>query len=562
MQSSLKNTGDLIVESLYNAGVRIVFGIPGAKIDSIFNALLDHPKIRLIVCRHEQNAAFMAAVVGRLTGRPGVCIATSGPGASNLTTGLATATTEGDPVVAIVGIVPRVQSNKHTHQSLSIPNLLSSVCKSVLDIDVEDQVSEVVLRSFRTASQFPQGSTVFAIPMDVAKGVTAVPAFDCKAFIAPKYGPAPGASLATANQLIAAAKLPVLFLGMRAGIPDVVTATRGFLHRYPIPVVETFQAAGAVPKSLAHLFCGRVGLFRNQPGDKLLAKADVIVCVGYDAYEYDANLWNSHTSQATLIHIDYHEADYGVDYAPEVELIGSIEANLDLLASATKNPPPPEISSLCRSFQDELDSWKETAKSKSQPGGPVHPLHFISVMQDLVPAETLVTVDIGTVGIWMMRYFYAYNARHLLSSNGQQTLGVGLPWAIGASLIQDPPCSKKVVSLSGDGGFMFSSQELSTAVLQGCNITHFIWNDGHYNMVEFQEELKYGRSSGIALGGVNFVKFAEAFDAKGFRVECAEDLESIMKEALAYKGVSIVDVKIDYSHNLELARHIIPENYS
>ena len=560
--ASTKLTSHVIVESLYNAGVRIVFGIPGAKVDSIFNTLLDHPEIKLIVCRHEQNAAFMAAVVGRLTGRPGVCIATSGPGASNLTTGLATATTEGDPVLAIVGIVPRAQSHRHTHQSLSIPNLLSSVCKSVMNLDVEDQVPEVVLRSFRTASQFPQGATCFAIPMDVAQGKTNIPPFNTKAFSSPKYGTAPETGLDAASKLIENAKLPVLFLGMRAGSPDVVEAVRGFLKRCPIPVVETFQAAGAISKDLVHLFSGRVGLFRNQPGDKLLAKADVIICVGYDAYEYDANLWNSHTSEATLIHVDYHEADYGINYSPEVELLGSIESNLDRLVPATpKDFPQHQTSTVCTALREELNAWKATAKSQSQPGGLVHPLHFIATLQESISEDTLVTVDIGTVYIWMMRYFHAYQPRRLLSSNGQQTLGVGLPWAIGASLIQNPPCSQKVVSLSGDGGFMFSSQELSTAVIQKCNITHFIWNDGHYNMVEFQEEMKYGRSSGIALGGVDFVKFAEAFGAKGFRVEKAEDLEKAMHQALAYTGVSIVDIKIDYSHNLELAQNVIPENF-
>ena len=557
--ASTQQSSHVIVESLYNAGVRIVFGIPGAKVDSIFNTLLDHPEIHLVVCRHEQNAAFMAAVVGRLTGRPGVCIATSGPGASNLTTGLATATTEGDPVLAIVGIVPRAQSHRHTHQSLSIPNLLSSVCKSVLTVDVEDQVSEVVLRSIRTASQFPQGATCFAIPMDVAQASTKIPAFDTKGFKGPKYGTAPVSSLEAAGKLIERARLPVLFLGMRAGSPDVVAAVRAFLKRCPIPVVETFQAAGAISKDLVHLFAGRVGLFRNQPGDKLLAKADLIICVGYDAYEYDANLWNSHTSETTLIHLDYHEADYGINYSPEVELLGSIESNINGLVPTAKNDfPHPDISAACEELRGELNAWKATARSQSKPGGLVHPLHFISQLQESLSEDTLVTVDIGTVYIWMMRYFYAYQPRRLLSSNGQQTLGVGLPWAIGASLIQVPPCSQKVVSLSGDGGFMFSSQELSTAVLQRCNITHFIWNDGHYNMVEFQEQMKYGRSSGIALGGVDFVKFADAFGARGFRVERAEDLEVIMAEALAYTGVSIVDIMIDYSHNLELAQHVIP----
>ncbi|KAL1967438.1 hypothetical protein VTN77DRAFT_3223 [Rasamsonia byssochlamydoides] len=161
----------------------------------------------------------------------------------------------------------------------------------------------------------------------------------------------------------------------------------------------------------------------------------------------------------------------------------------------------------------------------------------------------------------MMRYFYTYRPHHLLCSNGQQTLGVGLPWAIAANLVQEPPCSRKVVSISGDGGFMFTSQELATAVQQGCNITHFIWNDSAYNMVEFQEEAKYGRSSGIRLGGVDFVKFADAFGAKGFRVSNAAELESVMETALAVEGVAIVDVQIDYSRSIELISHIIPKDF-
>ena len=161
----------------------------------------------------------------------------------------------------------------------------------------------------------------------------------------------------------------------------------------------------------------------------------------------------------------------------------------------------------------------------------------------------------------MMRYFYTYLPHHLLCSNGQQTLGVGLPWAIAANLVQDPPCSRKVVSISGDGGFMFTSQELSTAVQKGCKITHFIWNDSAYNMVEFQEEAKYGRSSGISLGGVDFVKFAEAFGATGFRVTDASDLEAVMKTALLTDGVSIVDVRIDYSHSIDLMKNVIPNDF-
>ncbi|KAI9844777.1 MAG: hypothetical protein M1837_005310 [Sclerophora amabilis] len=555
------NVADIVVESLWNAGVRLVFGVPGAKIDAIFDRLLDHPEIRMIVCRHEQNAAFMAAAVGRLTGRPGVCIATSGPGATNLATGLATATSEGDPVVAIIGSVPRLQSLKKTHQALKALDVLAPVSKKAVGVNVEDQVAEVFLDVFRTAAVYPQGSTVVSLPMDLNKLYSRIPAFSPRAFVAPLYGLASDAGLQQACRLIEGAKLPVLFLGMRSADPSTVHSIRAFLRRHPMPVVETFQAAGAISKDLLHLFYGRVGLFRNQPGDKLLAKSDLVLTVGYDSYEYDANQWNV-SGKLDIIHIDYKECDYGFYYEPKVELLGSIEDNIDRLSAQVKHTPSPEDSETCRVLAREFHALRSLSASVSRNSGLVHPLHFISALQEQVSEETRVISDIGTVYIWLMRHFFSYQPRHFLSSNGQQTLGVGLPWAIAASLIQEPPCSQKVVSLSGDGGFMFSSQELSTAVQQGCNITHFIWNDGKYNMVEFQEELKYGRSAGVDLGGVDFVKFAESFDAKGLRVTDSADLEKTMREALVHEGVTIVDVQIDYSHNHDLAGEIIPEEYN
>ncbi|KAK9238921.1 thiamine diphosphate-binding protein [Lipomyces kononenkoae] len=556
--STPQSCAAIVVESLYNAGVRLVFGIPGAKVDAIFNVLVDHPDIKLVVCRHEQNAAFMAAAVGRITGCPGVCIATSGPGASNLTTGLATATTEGDPVVAIIGAVSRLQSTKRTHQSMRALEVLSPISKKAIGVNVEDQVAEVMLDAFRVARSYPRGASVMSLPLDIANGRSKIDAFPSETFDLPELGPSPLYCIESVSRLIEQAKLPVLFLGMRSTAPQVVSAIRSFLRHHPMPVVETFQAAGAVPEELVNLFYGRVGLFRNQPGDKLLAKSDLILAVGYDPTEYDANLWNVQ-GKLRIVHIDYQRCDFERHYWPVAELVGSILLNITGLEANTRRLAYDTQSEICRSLYDEFHSWKTTGIP--QGNDLVHPLHFISCLQQLVSSKTTVTCDVGTVYIYMMRYFFAYEPGKFLTSNGQQTLGVGLPFAIAASLVQDPPCSQKVISLSGDGGFMFSSQELSTAVQQKCNITHFIWNDGHYNMVEFQEELKYGRSSGIALGGVDFVKFAEAFNAKGFRIRSDDQLETVMKEALAYDGVSVVDVCIDYSHAQDLASHVVPEEY-
>lgn len=550
----------IIVESLNNAGVKVVFGIPGAKVDAVFDTLSDHPEIKLVVCRHEQNAAFMAAAVGRITGTPGVCIATSGPGAGNLTTGLVTATTEGDPVVAIIGSVPRLLSTKHTHQSMKALDILRPTAKSATNIDVEDQAAEVVLAAFRTANGNPRGSAVVSLPMDVAAGKSKITAFPGSAFMPPLYGASPTADIAKVAQMIDNAKLPVFFLGQRASSAVVVGAVRQFLRRHPIAVVETFQAAGAVPEDLADtVFFGRVGLFRNQTGDRLLANSDLIICLGYDPTEYDASAWNPHAN-LNIVHVDYTSCDYGAYYHPDIELLGSVRQNILALGDAVQNVTDPAKDAFCKGLTQELRSWSKEITNFKSSNGLVHPLQFIAALQKRVSKDTTVCVDVGTVYIYMMRYFFAYEPRKLLCSNGQQTLGVGLPWAIAASLVQEPPCSQKVISISGDGGFMFSSQELSTAVLQGCNITHFIWNDEAYNMVEFQEEMKYNRSSGIKLGGIDFAKYAEAFGGKGFRINSSSEIETVMEQALAHKGVSLVDVRIDYSKVKDLAAGLIQDS--
>ncbi|KAJ5032915.1 uncharacterized protein L3040_009504 [Drepanopeziza brunnea f. sp. 'multigermtubi'] len=556
----------IVVESLINAGVKLVFGIPGAKIDALFNELLDHPEIKLIICRHEQNAAFIAAAIGRLTGSPGVCIATSGPGGTNLVTALATANTEGDPVVALVGSVPRNMSAAKTHQSMNVMAVIAPIAKKTQSVDHQDQVADITIDAFRTAASYPQGVSAIALPLDIMSTVPSkFLAFPQKAFTPPMYGAAPQPLVSALARMINRAKLPVLLLGMRSSDPATVGTIQALLQRHPLPVLETFQAAGCVSRDLKHLFFGRLGLFRNQPGDKLLARADLVVTVGYDPTEYDPFSWNV-DGDMRVVHVDVKGCDYTHHYQPEIELIGGIGATIEALTSQLTETKELACKDICDEISAELHKWENTdLRAAGKDLKLVHPLHFISTLQSLVKDTTVVCCDVGTVYIYMSRYFFCYLPRHFLVSNGQQTLGVALPWAIAASLIQsptDPSARQKVISLSGDGGFMFTSQELATAVQQQCDITHFIWNDGTYNMVAFQEEAKYGRTSGIDLGGVDFALFAESFGAKGFRVESAQDLERVAREALAYRGVSVVDIPIDYSHVSELMGNIIRKEFN
>ncbi|MDZ5760138.1 acetolactate synthase AlsS [Carnobacterium maltaromaticum] len=553
MKSEKKYGADAVVESLENLEVEYVFGIPGAKIDRVFDRLVDGgPK--LIVARHEQNAAFMAAGIGRITGKPGVVIATSGPGASNLATGLATATAEGDPVLAIGGQVKRADLLKLTHQSMDNAALFEPITKYSAEIQEPENISEVLANAYRAAEGAKQGASFVSIPQDVIdspiKNKVIAP------LQIPKLGPASPVEITLLSQRIKAAKLPVFLLGMRASSPKITEAIRNIVRVSDIPVVETFQGAGIISRELEKSFFGRVGLFRNQPGDMLLKRSDLVITIGYDPIEYEARNWNAE-SDADIIVIDSTPAEIDQYFQPEKELVGDIAQTLDFLLPYLKGYKLDDDSTLY------LNSLQEKLAQRDIP--PVdenalytHPLAVISTLQKLVTDEMTVTVDIGSHYIWMARHFRSYEPRHLLFSNGMQTLGVALPWAIAAALVRP---TTQIISVSGDGGFLFSAQELETAVRRKLNIVHLIWNDGRYNMVEFQEEMKYGRSSGVDFGPVDFVKYADAFGAKGLRVTKPSELEKVLKEAFATKGPVIVDIPIDYKDNQALGKTILPDQF-
>ncbi|HEO3447190.1 TPA: acetolactate synthase AlsS [Streptococcus agalactiae] len=549
---------DLIVDSLINHDVKYVFGIPGAKIDRVFDTLEDKGP-ELIVARHEQNATFMAQAVGRITGEPGVVIATSGPGISNLATGLVTATDEGDAVLAIGGQVKRGDLLKRAHQSMNNVAMLEPITKYSAEVHDPNTLSETVANAYRLAKSGKPGASFISIPQDVTDSPVSVKAI--KPLSAPKLGSASVLDINYLAQAINNAVLPVLLLGNGASSEGVTAAVRRLLDAVKLPVVETFQGAGIVSRELEdETFFGRVGLFRNQPGDMLLKRADLVIAIGYDPIEYEARNWNAEIS-ARIIVIDVEQAEIDTYFQPERELIGDMAHTLDLLLPAIKGYELPEGSKeYLKGLRNNIENVSDVKFDRDSAHGPVHPLDLIDVLQENTTDDMTVTVDVGSHYIWMARYFKSYEARHLLFSNGMQTLGVALPWAISAALLRP---NTKVISVSGDGGFLFSAQELETAVRLHLPIVHIIWNDGKYNMVEFQEEMKYGRSSGVDFGPVDFVKYAESFGAKGYRVDSKDSFEETLKQALidAENGPVLIDVPIDYKDNVTLGETILPDEF-
>ncbi|HGF7699269.1 TPA: acetolactate synthase AlsS [Enterococcus faecium] len=553
MAEKMKQGSKSVVESLINHHVDYVFGIPGAKIDGVFNELEDQGP-ELIVTRHEQNAAFMAQAIGRITGEPGVVIATSGPGASNLATSLVTATAEGDPVLAIAGQVKRSDLLKLTHQSMDNAALFQPITKYSAEIQDPETISEVIANAYRMAKSSKKGASFISIPQDVVDAP--VEGNIIKPLSDPKLGSASADDIRYLAERIREAKLPVLLVGMRGSSEKETLAIRQLVEKTALPVVETFQAAGVISRELEAHFFGRVGLFRNQPGDMLLKRSDLVIAIGYDPIEYEARNWNAE-KDARIIVIDEAPAEIDPFMQPERELIGDISATLDLLTGSLE---PQQVSEDAKEYLASLQAKlteRDIVQSKGE-AGILHPLEVINTLQSKVTDDMTVTVDVGSHYIWMARHFRSYEPRHLLFSNGMQTLGVALPWAISAALVRP---NTQIVSVSGDGGFLFSAQDLETAVRKKLNIVHLIWNDGRYNMVEFQEKMKYQRASGVDFGPVDFVKYAEAFGAKGIRATSVEELEKALEEGFATEGPVIIDIPIDYRDNEKLGETILPDQF-
>ncbi len=373
----------------------------------------------------------------------------------------------------------------------------------------------------------------------------------------PVYGPAPSFEIDELVDKLKAAKLPVLLLGMRASSEENTNAIRTLLSKNEIPVVETFQGSGIISRELEHTFYGRIGLFRNQPGDELLKQSDLIITIGYDPIEYDPFIWNEENDK-NVVHIDEVQSDIDNHYAPVTELIGNTPLTIQRINEklnegdiVIEEEETAFLNMIRQQLEDKMDLPENYLENDR-----VNPKHLIKTIRDLIDDDVTVTVDVGSLYIYMARYFRSYAPRHLLFSNGMQTLGVALPWAIAAALVRP---GKKVISMAGDGGFLFSGQELETAVRLKAPIVQLIWNDGSYDMVKFQQVSKYGKEAAVDLGPVDFVKYAESMGAKGYRVTSPHELEAVLQQAMQEEGPVIVDIPVDYSNNGKLMAQLLPD---
>ncbi len=533
---------DLIVQCLENEGVRYVFGLPGEEILDILDSLADS-RVTFIPTRHEQGAAFMADAYGRLTGTAGVCLSTLGPGATNLATGIADANLDRAPLVAITGQAARDRIHKESHQHVDIIEHLRPLTKWNTRLETATVIPEVIRKAFKLAESEKPGACHVEVPEDVAEeAVEGTPLSTERARRPSPDRPA----LQAAVRLIEEASHPLIFAGNGVIRGHASRELRELARTHGIPVVHTFMAKGSMPSD-DDLCLLSAGLQARDYVSCGFDKADLIIAVGYDPVEYAPKFWNPDRKKP-IIHIDFTPAEVDSFYQPVVEVVADVREALELLndmVRGEKDPSP--YLELRRLILEDLEEGADDQTF------PLKPQHILRELRTRMGREDILISDVGTHKLWIARTFPAYEPNTVLISNGLAAMGFALPAAIAAKLVHP---ERKVVAVSGDGGFLMNSQELETARRLGLAVVNVIFRDGGYNLIQWKQQTRLGRETGVTFGNPDFVALAEAFGAKGYPVESPRELGPALTQALAEPGPSIVDVPVDYGENAKLTERL------
>jgi len=519
-----------------------MFGIPGEENIDVLDVLLDSP-IQFISTRHEQGAAFMADVHGRLTGQAGVCLATLGPGATNLVTGVADANMDAAPLVAIAGQGATTRRHKESHQFLDLVNLFDPITKYAIEVVEAETIPEIVRKAFKQAQTEKPGACFISLPENVA-GEETEPQPPLRVQWPTPPEP-PREKVAQAAEIISQAKFPVILAGngvVRGGASDELVR---FADSLNIPVATTFMAKGAIPFS-HRCSLGPVGLQAKDYVACGFDRADVIICVGYDMVEYPPELWHPDADRQ-IIHIDPRPAEVDKHYIVAAGVIGQIGDSLDLIREQCRGQDEFKAATLHQMIVDEFSAYCEDAAF------PLKPQKIIWDLRQALAARDIVICDVGAHKMWMARMYQTEAPNTCIISNGFASMGIALPGAIAAKLAFP---ERAAVAVVGDAGFLMNCQELETAMRLGLSLVVLVWNDNGYGLIEWHQLKHFGRKSHVDFGNPDLVKFAESFGAKGYRVESAADLAPTLRQALADDTVVVIDCPVDYSENMKLTEKL------
>ncbi len=530
---------ELFVRCLEHEGVDYIFGVPGEENIDVMDALIDS-SIEFVTTRHEQGAAFMADVYGRLTGRAGVCLSTLGPGATNLVTGVADANMDRAPIVAIAGQGATTRMHKESHQILDLVNLFEPISKYSTQIREPEIIPEVVRKAFKTAETEKPGCSFLDFPENIAGAEVKGPAAPLKVQ-SPTPPTAPDDKCRQVAEMISAAVAPVIMVGNGVIRGRASAILVDFAEKLNVPVATTFMAKGAIPFSHP-LSLGAIGLQAHDYVAFGFDKADLVISVGVDMVEYHPRLWNPDRDKK-IIHIDESPAEVDAHYILEAGVIGEIGESLARIAAKARRRADAPLHKLHDVIQSEIGEFQDDTAF------PLKPQKIIWDLRAALDPQDIVISDVGAHKMWMARMYQAEAPNTCIISNGFASMGIALPGAIAAKLAHP---ERKAVAVTGDAGFMMNNQELETALRLGLDFVVLIFTDGKYGLIEWHQHRHFGRATGIDFTNPDFIKFAESFGAKGYRVTRTEDLLPTLRAALGDGTVSLIDCPVDYAENMKL----------
>jgi len=530
------NTAELLVRCLENEGVRYVFGLPGEENLHVLEAL-KNSSIQFITTRHEQGAAFMADVYGRLTGKAGVCLSTLGPGATNLMTGVADANLDGAPLVAITGQVGTDQMHIESHQYLDLVAMFAPVTKWSTQIVRPSNTPEIVRKAFKLSQSEKPGAVHIDLPENIA-AMSAVGSPLNKDRLEKTY--AAFQSITEAAAAISQAANPLIMVGNGAIRANASEALTEFAAQLNIPVANTFMGKGVIPYTHP-LALWSVGLQLRDYINCGFDNTDLVIAIGYDLIEYSPKRWNPE-GKIPIIHIGATPAEIDSSYIPSVEVVGDISDSLNeiLKRAERKDKSDPYALELRADIRADYEQYA------NDDGFPVKPQKLLYDLRQVMGPEDIVISDVGAHKMWIARHYHCDRPNTCLISNGFAAMGIAIPGALAAKLVYP---ERKVVAATGDGGFMMNCQELETALRVGTPFVTLIFNDGGYGLIEWKQQNQFGEASFVHFGNPDFVKLAESMGLKGYRVESTTDFIPTLKTALAQDVPTVIDCPVDYREN-------------
>jgi acetolactate synthase-1/2/3 large subunit len=533
----MAKASDLFIECLEAEGVEYIFGVPGEENLDFLDSLSRSTQIRLILTRHEQGAGFMAATYGRHTGKAGVCLATLGPGATNFVTAAAYAQLGGMPMMMITGQKPIKKSKQGRFQILDVVAMMGPITKYTHQMQSSDNIPSRVREAFRLAEEEKPGAVHIELPEDIADEQT-----DSRPLVRSKTRRpnADGKSIQAAIAMLQAAKAPVLVIGAGANRTMTSKMLHEFIDKTGIPFLTTQLGKGVITERHPK-FLGCAALSAGDFVHRAVEASDCIVNLGHDVIEKPPFFMKQ--GGANVIHVSTKTAEVDPVYFPQLEVIGDIANAVWQMKEAITPNPAWDFSFMLKARAAEV---AHTGSIADDARFPIFPPHLVGQVRAAMPEDGIICLDNGVYKIWFARGYEAYFANTVLLDNALATMGAGLPSAMMSSMVYP---DRKVMAICGDGGFMMNSQEMETAVRLGLNITVLILNDNSYGMIRWKQANMGFKDWGLTYGNPDFVKYAEAYGANGYRVESAAHLEELLEHCLNAPGVHLIECPVDYTEN-------------